>query len=179
MTINRSILASRALWLWYGLAAVVIALDQWTKAWAERALAGGEEIVLTGFFKFQLAYNRGAAFSFLSDAGGWQRWLLSIIALAVSAAIVVWIARTVVARAPGKTLELLGLSLILGGALGNLYDRVMLGHVVDFIVWHYQHYHWPTFNIADAAVSTGVAALILDLWRGSKQASARQAKEAR
>lgn len=149
--------------LWYGAALVVLLLDQLTKAWAEAALGHGEVLVVTSFFRFELAYNTGAAFSFLYDAGGWQRWLFAALATAVSIGIAIWIARLVSSQLPKRHWELLGLSLILGGALGNLYDRLALGHVVDFIVWHYQHYQWPTFNIADSAIFLGAAALIYDM----------------
>lgn len=155
---------TKSLLLWYGAALLIVVLDQVTKVWAESALAGGQAIVLTSFFRFELAYNTGAAFSLLYDAGGWQRWLFSAFAFLISVAIVIWIARLVRAGTRGRGLELLALALILGGALGNLYDRLVLGHVVDFIVWHYRQYHWPTFNIADAAISTGAVLLIIDMF---------------
>lgn len=168
---------NKALWLCYGLALVIFVLDQVTKTWAEQALGEGQQIVVASFFKFQLAYNLGAAFSFLNDAGGWQRWLFSGIAFAVSVLIVIWLYRIVAAGIRGRIFELLGLSLILGGALGNLYDRVVLGHVVDFIVWHYQHYYWPTFNIADAAVCSGAAALLIDMFRNRPASATAEAKD--
>lgn len=155
--------ASKGLWVWYSVALVVLVLDQVTKFWAEAALGGGETVVITSFFRLELAYNTGAAFSFLYDAGGWQRWLLSGLALVVSVGIAIWIARLVAGSGARRRWELLALSLILGGAIGNLYDRVVLGHVVDFIVWHYQHYQWPTFNIADSAICVGAALLIYDM----------------
>lgn len=158
-----SVFKSKSLWAWYSVSLVVLALDQLTKVWAEAALGGGETIVVTSFFRFELAYNTGAAFSLLYDAGGWQRWLLSGLALVVSVGIAIWIARLVAANANQRRWELLGLSLILGGAIGNLYDRIVLGYVVDFIVWHYQHYQWPTFNIADSAICVGAALLIYDM----------------
>lgn len=154
---------SKNLWLWYGLALLVVVLDQLTKLWAEAALQDGEIIVVTSFFRFQLAYNTGAAFSLLYDAGGWQRWFFAGLALIVSMVIAIWIARLVAGKVRHRHWELLGLSLILGGAVGNLYDRIALGHVVDFIVWHYQNYYWPTFNIADAAICVGAAVLIYDM----------------
>lgn len=158
-----SVFKSKSLWAWYSVSLVVLALDQLTKVWAEAALGGGETIVVTSFFRFELAYNTGAAFSLLYDAGGWQRWLLSGLALVVSVGIAIWIARLVAANASQRRWELLALSLILGGAIGNLYDRIVLGYVVDFIVWHYQHYQWPTFNIADSAICVGAALLIYDM----------------
>ncbi|MBD3648547.1 MAG: lipoprotein signal peptidase [Pseudomonadales bacterium] len=111
-------------------------------------------------FRFTLLHNSGAAFSFLSDAGGWQRWLLAGISVVVSAVIAVWLAKV-----DGRNRVLAwALALILGGALGNLVDRVMLGYVVDFIVVHYQDYYFPAFNIADSAISIGAGLLILDMF---------------
>jgi len=150
-------------WLWYAIALVIIVLDQVTKVWAESVLGDGQTIVLTSFFRFELAYNPGAAFSFLGNAGGWQRWFFSVVAFAVSIFIAAWIARLAKGGDIGRRWELIALSLILGGAIGNLYDRVLLGHVIDFIVWHYQHYYWPTFNIADSAICVGAALLIVDM----------------
>ncbi|MGQ9425508.1 signal peptidase II [Gilvimarinus sp. F26214L] len=173
---NVSILKSKALWGWYGIAALILVLDQITKLWAESALAGGEVVVLTSWFRLELAYNTGAAFSLLYDAGGWQRWLFSGLAIAVSVGIVIWIARLVASRTAGRHWELLALALILGGALGNVYDRILLGHVVDFVVWHYQQYHWPTFNIADSAISVGAALLIVDMLFVQSRQSRTQAK---
>ncbi len=149
--------------LWFAIALVALVLDQVTKIWAENALGNDEVIVLTSFFEFQLAYNKGAAFSFLYSAGGWQRWFLSGLALVVSVLISVWIVRTQKQHAQGRHWELLGLSLILGGAIGNLVDRVLYGHVIDFIVWHYEQYYWPTFNIADTAICIGAGLLVLDM----------------
>lgn len=150
-------------WIWYGISLIVIILDQLSKQWAEAALGAGQSVVITSFFRFELAYNLGAAFSFLGDAGGWQRWFFAVIALAVSVFIVGWIARLARQGDAEKKLELLALCLILGGALGNLYDRVVLGHVIDFIVWHYQDHYWPTFNIADSAICVGAAFLVVDM----------------
>ena len=124
----------KAIWGWYGLAALMLVLDQLTKMWMSANLNYGETITLTSFFNFTLLHNTGAAFSFLSDAGGWQRWFFGVVAAAVSVVLVVWIARL----PRSKMWEACALALILGGAVGNLYDRVMLGYVVDFIVVHYQ-----------------------------------------
>lgn len=154
-------------WLWWGLALLVILLDQVTKHMAQAWLELYDKHTVTSFFYLTLRYNEGAAFSFLHDAGGWQRWMFAFIAGAVSVVLTVWIAR--VHRLPGKTLETLALSLILGGAIGNLYDRVMLGHVVDFVVWHYGEREWPAFNIADAAICAGAALLFVDMFKGHKK----------
>ena len=151
----------RQAWRWYILAIAVIVLDQISKHWVSAALTYGEPVVFTPFFNFTLLHNPGAAFSFLSDAGGWQRWFFTVVAAVVSVVLVIWLARV-----SEKRYEALALALILGGAIGNLYDRVVLGYVVDFIVVHYQDYYWPAFNIADSAITVGAALLILDMLFG-------------
>lgn len=145
-------------WLWYGLAILVIAADQVSKWWITASLSYGDPWVFTSFFNFTLLHNYGAAFSFLSDAGGWQKWFFSTIAVAISVGIVVWMSRL----NPSRRLELIALSLVLGGAVGNLYDRLTLGYVVDFIVVHYQDNYWPAFNIADSAICVGAVLLVVD-----------------
>lgn len=154
-------------WLWWGIAALVVVFDQLTKYLAQTWLAEGEVHIVTSFFNYQLRFNAGAAFSFLADHNGWQRWFFAVIAGVVSLVLAWWIQRGF--HREGRHWELLGLSLILGGALGNLYDRIVLGHVVDFIVWHYQEHEWPAFNIADAAICGGAVCLILDMLVGSKK----------
>lgn len=146
-------------WRWYGLALLVIILDQISKYWVSAELVYGEPVVFTSFFNFTLQYNPGAAFSFLSEAGGWQRWFFTIIALVVSVVMVVWIARI----STQKKLETFALAMILGGAIGNVYDRIMFGHVIDFIVVHYQDHYWPAFNLADSAITLGAVLLIADM----------------
>lgn len=147
-------------WFWYLAAFVVFLLDQGSKHWIEAAFDYNETKVFTSFFNFTLRYNPGAAFSFLADAGGWQRWFFTIVAVAASVLLIVWICRV----ASSKPREAFALSFILGGAVGNLYDRIIHGHVVDFIVVHYQDYYWPAFNLADAAISLGAMVLIADLF---------------
>lgn len=153
-------------WLLFAIAALVIMFDQLTKhlALAYIEYLGVEPV--TSFFYLTLRYNEGAAFSFLAGAGGWQRWLFATLAAVVSVVLAVWITR--IYRQKGNTMEALALALILGGAVGNLYDRIMLGHVVDFIVFHYQEHEWPAFNIADSAICIGAALLVLDMFRGRK-----------
>lgn len=151
-------------WLW--LSAAVLLLDQLSKQMIEGTLELYERVDLLPGFSLTLVYNRGAAFSLLSDAGGWQRWFFATLAFVISIVLVIWVAR--IYREKGNTLEALALSLILGGAVGNLYDRVVLGHVVDFIVLHYQTSEWPAFNIADSAICIGAALLILDMFKGRK-----------
>jgi signal peptidase II len=147
-------------WFWYTISVAVVLLDQWTKQLAEAHLDFAQPQQVTEFFNLTLAYNRGAAFSFLSDSGGWQRWFFSIIALLVSVVIAAWIWRL---GSRQRTLAL-GLALVLGGAIGNLYDRLTLGHVVDFISLHYQQFYWPAFNIADSAITCGAVLLIVDMF---------------
>lgn len=156
-------------WKWYGLALLVLVLDQVSKTWFSANLEYARPWVITDFFNFTLLHNTGAAFSFLSDSGGWQRWFFSVIAAVVSAVLVVWLARLDAA----KRCEAAALGLVLGGALGNLIDRVQFGYVVDFIVVHYQNNYWPAFNIADSAICVGAVLLLID---GFRQGRAEQAK---
>jgi signal peptidase II len=142
---------------WLAFAAVVALADQAGKSAIGAQLRLGEVREVTGFFNLVLAYNRGAAFSFLSDAGGWQRGLFIAIAAAATALIVV-----LLARHAGERLFCAGLALILGGALGNLWDRVALGHVVDFLDFHAFGWHFWAFNLADSAITVGAGLLILD-----------------
>lgn len=143
-------------WLW--LAVLVIVLDQATKMYFSATMQLGESVSLLPVFSWTLAHNYGAAFSFLHDAGGWQRWFFAGIALVVSGGILFWL-KTLPANARFLACALV---LVLGGALGNLYDRMMLGYVVDFIHVHYGTWHFPAFNIADCGISVGAAMLIFD-----------------
>jgi len=147
-----------ASWRWYALAVTVVLLDQLSKYAASEWLTYARPLPLTPWFDLTLHHNSGAAFSFLSSAGGWQRWLFTILALLVSAALLQWLRRLPSAR----WLLALALALILGGALGNLIDRLLLGYVIDFISVHYRDWYFPTFNIADSAISVGAALVILD-----------------
>ena len=160
--------AARGWARWLILSAVVLALDLATKAAVVRAFHPGDLVVLTSWFNLVLAYNEGAAFSFLANAGGWQRWFFLAISLAISAAIVVMLRRQA-----GRTLTAFALALVLGGALGNVYDRVTLGRVVYFIQLHAAGYYWPAFNVADSAISVGVVLLLLEsLGRSRSERSA-------
>ena len=143
----------------------MVGLDQLTKYGMTRLLAGGTGIEVTPFFNLVLVYNRGAAFSFLSSASGWQREFFIILAL-IASAWIVYLLR----RYPGQTLFCLALSLILGGALGNVLDRLLVGAVVDFLDFHVAGYHWPAFNVADSAITCGAALLI---WDGLRPRNAR------
>lgn len=148
---------SALVWLW--LSAALIVLDQLGKFWAESALLPYQPVPVLPFLNWTLVFNAGAAFSFLSDAGGWQRWLFTVLALGVSALLVYWLRQT------PRTQRLVGLAyaLILAGAIGNVIDRIRYGHVVDFIDVHWAGWHFPAFNIADAAITLGAVALIASL----------------
>ena len=143
--------------MWLAMAALVILLDQASKQAASQMLIYAQPVEVLPVLNWTLLHNPGAAFSVLSDAGGWQRWFFAGIALFVSGLIVVWIFRS----GPREYLQKLALALILGGALGNLWDRLALGYVVDFIQVHYDHRHYfPAFNIADSAISVGAVLMI-------------------
>ncbi|HBR99056.1 MAG TPA: signal peptidase II [Gammaproteobacteria bacterium] len=137
-------------------AIITIVLDQATKLYAVDKLTLHQPVPVMPSFNFTLMYNEGAAFSFLSDAGGWQRWLFSGLAFAVSIFLIGWLIRL---ERREKWLAL-ALSLILGGAIGNLIDRVAYGYVVDFVQWYYDRFYWPAFNIADAAITVGTVLLL-------------------
>lgn len=141
----------------FGLAAVILVLDQITKVWAVSALELYRPVEVLPFFNLTLLHNTGAAFSFLADAGGWQRWFFAGLTLVIGIGIAVWLVRL----RPEERLTRLCLALILGGAIGNLIDRVRLGYVIDFLDFHAAGWHWPAFNIADAAISCGAVLLIV------------------
>jgi len=148
-------------WLWLLLSGGVVWADMLTKQWASDSLTLYRPYELNSWLSMTLAHNYGAAFSFLSDAGGWQRWLFTGLSATVSTVLIVWVLR--LPRREWRTG--LALSLVIGGALGNLADRVRLGYVIDFVDVHYQNWHWPAFNLADSAISCGVALLLLDAVR--------------
>ena len=159
-------------WRWLPVTVAVIGLDQLVKLWIVAHLPQlGTERVLP-ILDLTLTYNRGAAFSFLADASGWQKWLFAGLAVAVATGIVLWLRRL-----NGRTQRTLclGLTLILGGALGNLIDRVRIGHVIDFILAHWHRVYFPwAFNLADSAITVGAVLLVVDAWlesRGSKKES--------
>ncbi len=143
-------------WLWLSL--IVILLDQATKQIAESLLTFRQSVYVMPFFDFTLLYNRGAAFSFLSDQEGWQRWFFILLAFGVVAVMLAWISRL---RREEKWTAV-ALALIIGGALGNVIDRILFGHVIDFIHLHYEAYYWPAFNIADSAIFLGVVFMLYD-----------------
>jgi signal peptidase II len=145
---------------WLLITLVVLLLDQFTKLWAVEALAGGNIIEVLPHFDLKLAFNYGAAFSFLANAGGWQQWALSLFAAVVSLVLIIWLSRI---NAQERWLGI-ALALVLSGAVGNLIDRLTYGYVIDFIDWYVSKngYHWPTFNIADCAISIGAVMLLLE-----------------
>ena len=143
---------------WLVVSVVVIALDQLTKWWVLTSLPEYTAIpVIEGFWNWYRTYNTGAAFSFLADAGGWQKWFFTILAIVISGTLAWWLAKT--PRRDWRTA--LPFALVIGGALGNVIDRQIHGHVVDFIQWHWQEHYWPAFNIADAAIVGGAIGIAL------------------
>lgn len=157
---------------WLLLSAIVVALDQLTKWWALATLqpAGVSHAVIPGLLNWTLIYNPGAAFSFLGHASGWQRWFFVALAIVISAALVVWLART--ARRDWRTA--LPLALIVGGAIGNLIDRLHAAAVTDFIDFYFRNWHYPVFNIADCGVTVGAVLLVaFGLFGGKGQGGVR------
>jgi signal peptidase II len=142
---------------WLALAALIVLIDQLTKIVIERSFSFGEVRPVTSFFNLVLTYNKGAAFSFLANAGGWQDEFLTAVGVGASLFIIYLLARHGTQR-----LFSLALALILGGAIGNVIDRIAYGHVIDFLDFHVAGWHWPAFNVADSAIVGGAALLILD-----------------
>ena len=155
---------------WLGLAVVVLVVDQVSKQWIVEQYSLGMSDRITEFFNLVHVHNYGAAFSFLNNEGGWQRWGFSVFAAVISLIIIVWIVRL----SPQQRLEGCALALILGGALGNLYDRVALGYVIDFLDFHWSGWHFPAFNVADSGITLGAILIILDSflrYQNDKQSS--------
>ena len=158
-------------WRWLPLTAAVVVLDQAVKAWMVHHFAPFERVHVLPVLDIILTYNTGAAFSFLSDASGWQRWLFVLLALAVSGALIVWMRRL---HAVAHALLAAGLALIVGGALGNLLDRLTIGRVVDFIHVHWGRAYFPAFNVADSAITIGAVLLLIDAWFEARRTRARR-----
>lgn len=156
------ILNSGIRWLW--LTVVVLGLDRITKEWALHYLSEYAALHVMPGFNLLLSYNKGAAFSFLDGANGWQVIFFGVIAIVASIALLIWLSRI----SWRKWDECIPLSLIIGGALGNLWDRIQYGHVIDFIQWYAGRFYWPTFNIADSAICVGAVLLIVNAWRQKK-----------
>ncbi len=150
---------------WFLISAIVVALDLYTKHLVQNAFEFGERLTVTSFFDLVRFHNEGAAFSFLSSAGGWQKWFFTAIA-AIAVIVITYLIR----KNPTQKLFCVGLALVLGGAIGNLYDRLTLGYVVDFLYFHINEYYWPAFNVADSAISVGVAILLWDSFKQNKNA---------
>ena len=143
---------------WLVLILLILAADQATKLWVLAALQPYEVIPVMPSLNLTLVFNEGAAFSFLADAGGWQRWFFVALALVVSVVLLVWLWRL----KPEDRMTAAGLSLVAGGAIGNLIDRIAYGHVVDFVDVYWRAWHWPAFNVADSAITVGVGLLLLE-----------------
>lgn len=150
---------------WYGLVIALVIADQLSKYWVQASFFEGERLNLLPILDFTLVYNEGAAWSFLSDAGGWQRWLFTAISSVVSVVLIVWIYRL----ERSQLLLLMALTLILSGAVGNLIDRVMLGKVVDFVLFYYDGWYFPAFNVADSAITVGAVFMLADVFFGPQQ----------
>ena len=142
---------------WLGLAFIILLVDQFTKVLIVGYYHLGDSTVVTGFFNIVRVHNHGAAFSFLAGAGGWQRWFFTVLGCA-AAGFIVWMLRS----HPGQTLFSFAMACILGGAIGNVVDRLVYGYVVDFLDFHWRGMHFPAFNVADSAITLGAACLILD-----------------
>jgi signal peptidase II len=148
------------------ISAVIIVLDQCSKAWILVHFQEYQVQVIWPVFNLTLVYNTGAAFSFLADAGGWQHYFFVTLATGVSLALIIWLKRLAVS----ERWVAWALALVIGGALGNLIDRLLHGKVVDFLQWHWQSYYWPTFNVADMAITAGVILLLIDSFRTQRTA---------
>ncbi|MEJ2768918.1 signal peptidase II [Mycetohabitans sp. B46] len=156
-TLSRNAVRSATLMPWLGISLIVILLDQLSKIAVSRLFVYGDPHPIAPCFNLLLVYNRGAAFSFLATAGGWQRWAFTALGI-VAALVIAWLLK----RHSGQKLFCTALALILGGALGNVIDRLVHGHVIDFLDFHVGDWHWPAFNIADSSITIGAVLLVLD-----------------
>ncbi|CEK11177.1 signal peptidase II [Legionella hackeliae] len=152
-------------WPWFLLSIGIVVADQWTKYWAATNLIPYQPKALLPMLNFTLAFNSGAAFSFLSGTGDWHRWFFAGFSVLMSIFLIVWLIRL-----PVKArLQSCAVGLILGGAVGNLYDRAILGQVTDFIDLYYKNHHWPVFNLADSAICVGAFLLLVDLCKNTSR----------
>jgi signal peptidase II len=154
-------------WIWLPLSVAMIGLDQLTKLWIVHHFQPDERVHVLPVLDITLWFNEGAAFSFLSQASGWQRWLFTALAIVVGAALLIWMKRL---KGRSQWLLSCALALILAGALGNVIDRLRIGHVIDFILVHWNNSIFPAFNVADSAITVGAAFLLFDAWRESRGA---------
>ena len=145
---------------WFSISSIIVVLDLYTKSLIQQAFAYGERLTITSFFELVRFHNEGAAFSFLADAGGWQKWFFT--AVSVVAAVVI---TYLIIKHHTQKLFCWGLALVLAGAIGNLYDRITLGYVVDFLYFHINDLYWPAFNVADSAICVGVTLLLWDSFK--------------
>jgi signal peptidase II len=148
---------------WFSVSAIIVALDLYTKHLIQSAFAYGEHLTITSFFDLVRYHNEGAAFSFLADAGGWQKWFFTSVSM-----VAVIVISYLLKKHQDQKLFCFGLALVLGGAIGNLYDRITLGYVVDFLYFHLNDNYFPAFNVADSAISVGVGILLLDSFKQTK-----------
>ncbi len=145
---------------YFSLSAAIVVIDLYTKHLIEKTFQYGEKLTFTTYFDLVRYHNEGSAFGFLNDAGGWQKWFFAAVSL-VAVTVMIYLIR----KHQTEKLFCWGLALVLGGAIGNLYDRVTLGYVVDFLNFHYQQHYWPAFNVADSAIVGGVGLLLLDSFK--------------
>lgn len=160
-----TIFKGQSKWLW--LSVIVIILDQVSKYIAISYLQPYQPVPFFRGFNWMLAFNRGAAFSFLDSAGGWQLWLFNALAFLISIVLVVWMTK----MKPQEKRLAIAFSLIVGGAIGNVIDRILYAQVTDFIDWYYGAYHWPTFNLADSFIFLGAAIFIFDSWMQNSESN--------
>jgi signal peptidase II len=142
---------------WFSMSAIIVALDLYTKYLIQKSFVFGEHLAITPFFDLVRYHNEGAAFSFLADAGGWQKLFFSSVSV-----VAILVISYLIRKHANEKLFCFGLALVLGGAIGNLYDRLTLGYVVDFLFFHYESFYWPAFNVADSAICVGVGLLLLE-----------------
>ena len=153
-------LSKKLMYKWFGISAIIVVLDLYTKHLIQNAFVYGEQLTITSFFDLVRYHNEGAAFSFLADAGGWQKWFFSGVSM-VAVVVITYLIK----KHQNQKLFCIGLALVLGGAIGNLYDRLTLGYVVDFLSFHVNGLFWPAFNVADSAICVGVFFLLLDSFK--------------
>ena len=151
------------LYKWFGISAAIVVLDLLTKSMVQKAFQLGDHLTVTSFFDLVRFHNEGAAFSFLADAGGWQKWFFTSVSI-----VAVIVISYLLKKHQDQKLFCFGLALVLGGAIGNLYDRITLGYVVDFLYFHLNDNYFPAFNVADSAISVGVGVLLLDSFKQAK-----------
>ena len=149
---------------WFSISAIIIAADLYTKHLVQNSFVYGDMLTITSFFDLVRYHNQGSAFGFLADAGGWQKLFFNGVSV-----LAIMVISYLIRKHATEKLFCLGLALVLGGAIGNFYDRITLGYVVDFLNFHYHNIHWPAFNVADSAICVGVACLLLDSFKKAPQ----------